>query len=315
MSERPTPIFILGILERSGTNFLWDLVSAHPDVGIREPIYEDNLLRSAHLLQRYVDEVASRWRDPRWNVSPDEPGALLRHLGSGIAEFITTRATTPYVVVKTPNVSNLEMFFDVFPDSPLVLLVRDGRNVTESGVRSFGWSYPLTMRQWADAGRAILDATQAFDAAGRRYVLVRYEDLVDDPRAELTRVFESCGLDPATYDFDAAAAQPVRGSSTDRVGDGDEVVFDKVVTRGEDFAGVRRFADWDDALVHLYAELAGDVSARLGYPLDPPPPMTGSVRMRVARYRSELAVLEQRRRARLWSGRVRYAAAQARRRR
>src|SRR3954462_3809893 len=133
MSGSPTPIFILGILERSGTNFLWDLVSAHPDVGIRAPIYEDNLLRSAHLLQRYVDDVASRWQDPRWNVSPDEPRELLRHIGGGIAEFITPGATTPYVVVKTPNVDNLSMFFELFPESPLVLLVRDGRNVTESG--------------------------------------------------------------------------------------------------------------------------------------------------------------------------------------
>src|SRR3954452_1121795 len=174
MSRRVTPIFLLGIIERSGTNYLWDLIRAHPDVGVRRPIWEDKLIRHSQYLLQYADAVVGTW-DARWNVPPDEHAKLLQALGTGLAQFVTVGAETSHVIVKTPSVDNLPQFFDLLPDAALIVLVRDGRSVTESGVRSFGWNYPLTMKQWADAARTVLAADARFTAEGRRFRLVRYE--------------------------------------------------------------------------------------------------------------------------------------------
>ena len=46
------PIFIFGIMQRSGTNYLWDMLRLHPDVAIRMPIVEDHLLQRSHQLMR-----------------------------------------------------------------------------------------------------------------------------------------------------------------------------------------------------------------------------------------------------------------------
>jgi hypothetical protein len=293
MSRPVTPIFLLGILERSGTNYLYDLIRAHPDVGVRRPIWEDKLLREATILEQYADTVAASW-DQQWNVPQEERDNLLRSLGAGLATFVTQGAETSHVIVKTPSVANLPLFFDLFPDAPLVVLVRDGRSVTESGVRSFGWSYPLTMKQWAEAARTILDCDSTFRSSGRRYRLVRYEHVLANPRAELTQLFVMCGLNPDRYDFDAAATMPVRGSSTARPTEDGPVDWN-YLDRPSGFDPAERFAGWDAALRYLYAELAGEPHRYLGYPLDPLPPMTPAMRAQVLRYRAELATVEGRR--------------------
>ena len=295
MSRSVTPVFLLGILERSGTNYLYDLIRAHPDVGVRRPIWEDKLLREATLLEQYADTVAASW-DPQWNVPANERDNLLRSLGTGLATFVTHDAETSHVIVKTPSIANLPLFFELFPEAPLIVLVRDGRGVTESGVRSFGWSYPLTMKQWAEAARTILDCDPSLRNSGRRYRLVRYEQVLANTRAELTQLFAMCGLNPDRYDFDAAANLPVRGSSTVRPADDGPVDWNYLEQPGG-FDPAERFAGWDAALRYLYAELAGEPHRYLGYPLDPLPPMTPAVRAQVLRYRAELAALEGRRTA------------------
>jgi hypothetical protein len=282
-----TPIFLLGILERSGTNYLYDLIRAHPDVGVRRPIWEDKLLRQAQFLKQYAETVAATW-DPQWNVPPDEQAKLLQSLGAGIVQFITEDASTSHVIVKTPSVENLPLFFELFPDAPLIVLVRDGRSVTESGVRSFGWSYPVTMKQWAQAARTILDAEPRLRSGGRRYRLVRYEDVLRDTRGQLSAVFETCGLDADRYDFAAAENAPIRGSSTVRPDESGPVDW-AYLERPADFDPAQRYAEWDEPLRYLYAEIAGEAHRHLGYPLDPLPPMSAGIRAQVLRYRGELA--------------------------
>ncbi|MDX6288086.1 MAG: protein-tyrosine sulfotransferase [Frankiales bacterium] len=316
MSSGPTPIFLLGILERSGTNFLWDLFRAHPDCGVRRPIWEDKLLGPAHMLEQYVDTVVATW-DENWLAPAEERGKLMRALGDGLVSWVTSAAEPlqSHVIVKTPSVENLPLFDDLFGDEvKLLILIRDGRSVVESGVRSFGWSYPLVMKKWADAARTILTAQQMFAETGRRYHLVRYEDVLADQRGQLTEIFTFCGLDPTRFDFEAAEAMPVRGSSTERVEAGAPVDWAKV-ERPDDFAPQRRHVGWDDGLRHLYAEIAGDASVALGYPLEPLPPLTPAVRGSLVCYRAELAAKLGQRQVRLLRGRALRAAARSRRRR
>src|SRR4051794_32997890 len=113
------------------------------------------------------------------------------------------------------------------------------------------------MKQWADAARTILDCDPVFRSSGRRYRLVRYEHVLANTRSELTQIFTMCGLNPDRYDFEASADVPVRGSSTARP-DATGPVDWGSVARPADFNPVRRYAEWDDALRYLYADLAGE---------------------------------------------------------
>lgn len=61
------PIFIHGILPRSGTNFLWDLLRLHPDCApARVPVDEDWFLAHSDHLVHFVDDVGAAWDPMRY---------------------------------------------------------------------------------------------------------------------------------------------------------------------------------------------------------------------------------------------------------
>ena len=83
------PVFIHGILPRSGTNFLWDLLLLHPDCArAREPINEDMFLDHSNHLTAFVDNLRAGW-DPVWGTFGDDlPDRLYAGIGEGLVSFL-----------------------------------------------------------------------------------------------------------------------------------------------------------------------------------------------------------------------------------
>jgi hypothetical protein len=161
-SEPPDrrPIFILGLMQRTGTVFLSDLLALHPDCALPAPLWEDFLLAQADELIRYADVLIAGW-GTNLSLPPDQIPDPLPALGSGLVSMLSGMAGGKRLITKTPSVRNLEFFFRLFPTAHLVILVRDGRAVVESAVRSWGLSYGLTMRRWAGAARKVLECDEA----------------------------------------------------------------------------------------------------------------------------------------------------------
>src|SRR5262245_18667252 len=170
------PIFILGMMRRCGTNHLSDLLVQHPDCVAAAPIHEDHLVQRAGYIRSYVDAVTGSW-NPSWGVPDDARARLLRALGDGVIAFLQAGAGAHRVVTKTPRIENLDLFFDLFPASPLLVIVRDGRNVVASNVRSFDENEEAMRQEWARAGRAVLAFDEQHRDRGLPYRVVRYEDL------------------------------------------------------------------------------------------------------------------------------------------
>jgi hypothetical protein len=272
------PVFIVGLTPRTGTNYLWDLVCVHPACAPgREPIREDFFLEHAHLLATFVRDVSSKW-DPAWGIVSEETLAELHaRIGTALLDFLST-AEDRRLVTKNPSVVGIDQVFAFFPTAQLIVLVRDGRAVVESCVRTFGWDVDLAARRWAAAASIamrFLDGRATDDPAVR---LVRYEDLVADPRSQMTKLLSFLDLDVAEYDFSAAERLPVRGSSV-FLGGQAEVHWDPV-ERTADFDPLRRWADWSAEQHRRFAWLAGRQQVALGYPLNDSVPATAAARAR-----------------------------------
>ena len=263
MDRSTSPMFVLGMLQRTGTNYVRDLLALHPDVAPLAPVHEDQLLRWSHHLVAYVDDVSRCW-SPEWEVPTAEQDALLRSLGDGIVGWIADHGPGQRVITKMPSVERLANYGRLFPDCPLVIMVRDGRSVVESGVRSFGWSYERAMRRWTTAAAAVLDFDDAHRGTDVAYRIVRYEDLIDDLEGQMKALLDHVGLDVDRFDMDAAKRIPVRGSSTIRQS-GDEQMHWQPVERPADFAPKERWSSWDDRRHRRFNEVAGDLQRRLGY--------------------------------------------------
>ena len=261
--RRAGPIFIHGILPRSGTNFLWDLLLLHPDCGrAREPVNEDLFLEHSDPLVRFVEDVRASW-DPIWGTfGPDLPDRLCESLGEGLLSFLWTDRERR-LVTKSPSVAHLDRFFAFFPRARLLILVRDGRSVAQSAMDTFGWNFDRACRAWAEAAHTIRRFQQVESASAERWRLVRYEDLVDDTERQLRTLFEFLGLDAARYDYSAARNLPVRGSSA--FGRQGNNVHWEVVPKNESFAPKERWRSWSVHQLERFDWLAGERLVEFGY--------------------------------------------------
>ena len=120
-----------------------------------------------------------------------------------------------YLVVQEPNGSlGAPLLMEALPESRMILLVRDPRDVTASGIdarRTGGWRHE-SRRKWEPESPVDKDpnafvriwsngyldsvslAKQAYDAHEGRKVLVRYEDLRADTLETMRRIYSELGI-------------------------------------------------------------------------------------------------------------------------
>lgn len=272
------PIFVVGLMPRCGSHFLASLLCQHPACR-KSVLAEDVTLPNAGRLAQFVEQNGTGWRHTMGESHLGDAALLYRCLGDGLLAFLAqTRArydqaraeqfqVTPNpptcLVSKTPSVHNIRYFFQLFPDAHLLLLVRDGRAVVESTVRSFGGERVALMQQWANYARELLCFLHDPTNSGKAYRLVRYEDLYTHTETEMRAILAFLGLDAACYDFEAARNLPVIGSSTFKRGTGK--VHWLPVQKSADFDPLARAADWDAALHEQFQTIAGAELAQLGY--------------------------------------------------
>ncbi len=281
-----SPVFILGITRRSGTTFLKALLCLHPDCYSGGVIHEDFLLSNTHLLVRYANSVPENW-SWHWVEGKEccSSDAMCRCIGNGLISFleqqnpavvasqIDSAKSEPdkpsglppkRLVTRTPSIKNLEHFFKFFPGACLLIIVRDGRSVAESGVKSFGWHYEDAFRSWASAARTILNFDAGHKNTQHKYVIVKYEELHSDTEQQLRRIFEFLGLDSGKYDFNAAGKLPVLGSSELRDSSQEKIHW-RPVEKSQDFDPSMRWSGWSRALHERFNRIAGGYLLEFGY--------------------------------------------------
>ena len=128
----------------------------------------------------------------------------------------------PVVVVKEPGSHAADTIMDLFPDSALIFLLRDGRDVVDSWLDAYrdgSWAteegaYPLD-----DAGRPALIRWQSSVWLHRtevvqetfertdpsRRVMIRYEEMRDDPAGSLERICETLDIGAGRDELDRIA--------------------------------------------------------------------------------------------------------------
>jgi hypothetical protein len=285
LAQRNDPILLVGIMPRSGTNFAYNLLRPHPaiDCVTDADMPEDFLLFHSNLLIRYADLVAAWWVQ-HWRPGRGEretrdrrratADAIAAALGSGLVAVLERPETAGRrVATKTPVVRNMDNVFRLFPEAHLIVLVRDGRDQVQSAMRSYGWSFDFAAHRWAEAARTISsfeDAHRGDDP--RRYVVVRYEDLLDAPEATLRELFAFLGVGVEGYDFTVHERLPVFGSSSHLAADEGLASGYKRVERDADFNPRRRWESWTPEQLGRFNAIAGAEMVRLGYELEGPVP-------------------------------------------
>jgi hypothetical protein len=263
-------VFVVGC-QRSGTTLLQKMLDVHPDLAVTcdsefipRVLAEAGAQEDVRLEPELVDlAVRYRSRSDRAGFKKLElPEATARGLAAQASTFggfvsllfdeVAARRGKTRAGDKTPDYAlRMPLLHALFPWARFVHIVRDGRDVALSlrdwSVRG-GPRGPARFEVWAEepfaacalwwAGMVTTAERDGGGLAPGQYLLVRYEELVSDPEATLSRVTDFLGLPFAS-----------------------EMLLHRRPTAG------RR--DWRNQMerreVAVFESLAGDVLEMMGY--------------------------------------------------
>jgi hypothetical protein len=296
--------YIAGILQRSGTNFLHQLIERHTQCIDCGPI-EDFILHHSQLLNSFSKRSYWKWNGK--SVLPNKgtgSEAIMENFGKALSQFLYDQSPSQFntknppdpsnkpriLLTRTPSVQGIENFFDLFPDSYLVILVRDGRAVVESGVKTFQWKYEDAIVNWSKAAKVILDYAKTQSGKEKQFRIVRYEELVKNPEGELEKLFSFLGMDEHSYDFENIVNLKVYGSSQFR-DDSSKGIDWKPKEKPKDFNPLDRFSHWPRKRHDLFNRIAGRPMEDLGYTLAPAYSQSGIISKSIASVRFQSIML------------------------
>src|SRR5215207_10071894 len=222
-SPDTAPVVILGV-SRSGTTLLKEMLDRHPSLAIPSESYFIPQLWDRHGgvvdADAFVADLCRIQRIAAWGVEPAAVRARLparapfheavQAIYACYAEARGCRRfgdKTPLYMQRLGHVAR------AFPDARYVHIVRDGRDACLSFLAMrrrprLNFSRPRGIASFAAQWRMEITDARAFGASlpGGRYLELRYEDLVRDPRTHLERVcrFLALGFDEAMLEYHRA---------------------------------------------------------------------------------------------------------------
>lgn len=267
--------FLLGIMPRSGTNYLENIITLHTECKSCAPIYEDFLVSQSELLIKFSKNVNRYW-NPNWDTSKKylSEKKLLESIGRGLQKFLSSsyyghedredkENQNKIHVTKTPSIKGIENFFQLFPDAKLIILVRDGRAVVESGCKSFEWDFEKACFDWNRLVKRINDFVSENADCKEQIKLVKYEDLIKNPKEEASLIFKFLQVDENEVLIQDIRNIHISGSSETKRSS--KHVTWKPVEMNEDFKPLERFSHWNTFKRRRFEWISGSSLNSMGY--------------------------------------------------
>ncbi|MGB3715267.1 MAG: sulfotransferase [Candidatus Promineifilaceae bacterium] len=259
---RGPAIMLHGIMPRSGTVYVGELLRHHPDLyAYPHDIWELPFLERTGDIEKIQDAFIWSYDQNRNQIASDD---FLPLFGASIIAYLHN--STPdgkRILLKIPGVQYLHRFYDVFPYENLLLLVRDGRDVVHSTVRTWPQiRFWMACLRWRRAANMSLYVNSKHNQVDKGFWLGRFEDAVEDPEAFVTNACHHFGLDVEKYPWEIIGNIPVQGSSS--IDESGEVNWDPV-EKPDGFQPFRHWRDWSPLRKLVFKRLAGEALRKLGY--------------------------------------------------
>lgn len=260
------PVLVLGVMPRSGTNFLRDVLAEHPDLH-PDPgrLYEFPLLHAADSAGAFMEDFIAMF--PRNEEVLGKWDALAMLAGAWMRE-LQIEAGERRILLKCPHVQNVDLAPVIFPDAKIIICVRDGRDVAESTLKTFKRrslarkTLGQLAHEWALGTEAALTFQPNGANANPNVLVVKYEEVVEDPSAVLPAVLDFADLNQERFPFEKIKSLPVRGSSRSEKSDVDKWQPEE---KTKNFTPVGRWKDWSGSQKNAFFKVAGRALVEAGY--------------------------------------------------
>ncbi|MGH2535869.1 MAG: sulfotransferase [Candidatus Promineifilaceae bacterium] len=262
-ADRGPAIFIHGVMPRSGTVYVAELLRRHPGLYANpHQLWEFPGLLLAADIPRLQDKFLLSYKP---NVGKLQEGDFLTLFGAGMMAYLHQPAPAgTRLLVKLASVQYLNHFSVMFPHEQLLILMRDGRDLVHSTLRTWpGLNFVQVTLRWDRSARAALKVAQALDGrAGPGHWLARFEDALADPAGFVRAACHHFGLDEGCYPFEEIDNIRVIGSS--KLGQKAKFAW-RHLKKPEEFRPTRYWEDWSSRRKLLFKFFAGQSLIDLGY--------------------------------------------------
>jgi protein-tyrosine sulfotransferase len=295
---RGPALIIHGIMPRSGTVYVGELLRRHPDLhAYPNRVWEMPFLQHTdHILRMQRDF----FRTYEQNVAKIGERDFLPLFGAAFIAYLHAFAPDgKRILLKVPGVQHLDGFFAVFPHEHLLVLLRDGRDVVHSTRKTWPQiTFGMACRRWKRSARMVLACRQRFQSQpssgsstspaleetglaqdqpgsgssgqhrreqavlGDQFWVARFEDAVRDPAAFVREACRRFDLDEDAYPFDGIDRLPVHGSTS--LGERGAVDW-APVEKPSGFSPIGHWRRWSWLQRSTFKRIAGRELIELGY--------------------------------------------------
>lgn len=265
-ANRGPAIVLHGVMPRSGTVYVGELLRLHPDLySYPNQIWEVPFLARSSDLVRFQERFFDDYDQNRARMGSDD---FLTLFGSAFMGYLHSMSPPDRrLLIKEAGVKHIGRFPVAFPHEHLLLLLRDGRDLVHSTLRTWpGTSFSKVCRRWVDSTRAMLEYQRTYGDRDPASCLVRFEDVQRDPETFIREACERFGLDPDRYPFDAIDEVRVIGSSTASAAGRVDWSDHREAPAG--FKPTQHWRDWPERRKRRFKALAGDLLIESGYAKD-----------------------------------------------
>lgn len=269
----PQICFILGMMPRSGTNWLHDIILQSEHVGDIGPIWEDNVLTQLDGVHSAADQLVHTWNE-KWKAgearldSVELSRQLKYELEGGVERFLqhqfrwkSCKTGNPkWLLLKSPNSWQASEPIYLLEKNVCIIITRNPFDLIASGIRSFGWNVFGACIRYNAATKAICGLMEIPSNVLR----ISYEQLLQDLDGCIELVYSKLGLAvPTQIDF---SALHLRGQSKSNTGQ--KVTWSKSELTTADKSKLpsssAELSSFQRAVIHT---LCSDSATQLGYPV------------------------------------------------
>ena len=263
--DRPPAIFLHGVMPRSGTVYFGEVLRLSPEIfAYPNKLWELPFMAHAGDLINYQGKFFQTYQQ---NRSQLEENDLLCLFGAGMMNYLHSFVPEgKTLLIKVPWMQFLNYFFTFFPRENLLLLMRDGRDVVHSTIKTWpDRDFESVCRQWDASAKIYLDLQKRFNPGEDKICFVKYEDLLRDPAEVTRRVLEAFDLDWLKFPEEKIHELPVRGSSAMQR---DGKVSWTPAEKGGEFKPLGKWCSWSEKEKKIFKTICGETLVTLGYAED-----------------------------------------------
>lgn len=217
IDDLPSPVFLVGF-PRSGTTLTEQILAAHKNISTSDelPVLHDIATNISTILGREVD-----YPDSLDTLTVEDIHDLRQYYWDQMTSVLGTKAQNQLFIDKMPlNIIHLGLINCLFPQSQLILALRDPRDVCLScfmqlflvndsmlqflDINSTAKYYAAVMGLWLQYKELLENKQFSLD-----WIESRYEDIVTNPDQGSARLYNFLGIDKdkVTGDFHQQAAK------------------------------------------------------------------------------------------------------------